>query len=313
MTRDLRIGVAGCGRLAEAGYVPALALTDGIALAAIADPDAGRRREVAVASGTSPSEHDTAAGLLAEAEVDAIVIASPPTSHEADAEAAVAAGVCALVEKPPAPDAAGAERIAALSPAPWIGFNRRFSLGWGLADVVPEGGSVALELRYRRFSWSPVSVRDPALIDLAPHLADLALRAGIGEPRAVRASSRRPERVRIEVEGERATARLACACDRPHRERAAVRDAAGSIVAARRIGGAVRGGLSRLAGGPHPLVSSLAAQLGELALAARGARPPNLASAVDGAAAMAVVGAAAESLAHGGRWVAVHGAELGAA
>lgn len=306
MPEALRIGLVGCGRLAEAGYAPAAAATDSVRIAALADPDPERLASVAAACQGSPVPHRDAGELLAAGGVDALVIAAPPEHHEAAARAAAHAGVPALVEKPPAPDAEGAERIAALDPPPWIGFNRRFSLGSGVAGALPPNGSIELELRYRRFAWAPVTVRDPALIDLGPHLIDLALLAGMGAPVRVRARSRRPEHIEIEVEGTTGTARIRCACDRPHRERVLIRDAAGGRVLERRIGGLVRGAVARLRTGPHPLVASLTAQLEALAAVVRGTEPAGedrLATAAEGFAVMRVVSACAASLAHAGEAV----------
>ena len=312
MSAGFVIGIAGCGRLAEAGYVPAAAHA-GVRVGALADPDAARLEAVAAtvvrAGGVRPAVHSSLDDLLARGGVDAVVIASPPDAHEAGARTANAAAAPALVEKPPAPDLAGAMRIATLDPPPWIGFNRRFSLGLGAAGSVPVGGSIDLEIRYRRFSWSPVSVRDPALTDLAPHLIDLALLVGIGEPRSVTARSSRPERVTIEVDGERATATIRCACDRAHRERLTVTDAAGRVILQRALGGPRELVLGRLRRGPHPLVASLAAQLDALGVAAGLGPAPLLgrmtagaapATAADGVRAMRVVADAAASLARAG-------------
>src|SRR5690606_26756939 len=126
----------------------------------------------------------------------------------------------------------------------------------GLSGALPAGGRVELELRYRRFSWAPLAVHDPALLDLAPHVVDLAMRVGLGEPSSVAARSPRPERVSIELRSERGEARLECACDRFHRERLVIRDADGGVVARRVQGGLWRGVLDRLRSGPHPLVAS---------------------------------------------------------
>jgi len=272
----------------------------------VADPDPERRSLLAR---DGVAAHASVEDLLEAGGVEAVVIASPPEAHEHATQAAAAAGVTTLVEKPPAPDAEGAARIAALNPMPWVGFNRRFALGANCAGLLPDGGTIDLELRYRRFSWAPVSVRDPALTDLAPHLVDLALRAGVGAPHAVSASSARQDRVEIELEGGAGTARIRCACDRMYRESLAMRDADGRLVERRRVGGIVRGLAARVGSGPHPLVASLAAQLDELALAARGETPATLASATEGAAVMRVIAAAADSLAHGGEPIALAGTE----
>ena len=297
VTAPVRIGIAGAGRLTALGYLPAASVSDRVEVVSVADPDPVRR-DLAAAAGVTP--YASTEAMVAAGGIEAIVVASPAAAHEPAARIAAAHGLAALVEKPPAPDLAGALRIAALDPAPYIAFNRRFGLGRGLGQVVPAGGEIELELRYRRFRWAPVEVRDPALLDLAPHLIDLALRAGIGAPRRVTARSRRPERIVIEIEGDAATARLDCACDRMHRESAIVRDPQGATVVRRRIGGILGGVLGRVRPGLHPLVASLAAQLDEFGQVVRGNGVTALAGAMDGAAAMAVVAAAAESLARGG-------------
>jgi predicted dehydrogenase len=301
MAAAVALGLVGAGRLAELGYLPAAELSQRARIVAVADPDP-RRLELLAGSGRTA--HGSAEALLAAGGVDGVVVASPADTHEHVARLATAQGLPVLVEKPPAPDLAGAQRIAALDPAPRIGFNRRFSLGDGLEACVPGSGSIELELRYRRFKWSPVAVRDPALLDLAPHLADLALRAGTGKARRVTARSARPERVEISVDGEAAQAAIKCATDRAHLERAIVRRADGRIVARSRYGGLVRGSFARLRRGPHPLVASLTAQIDEFAGWCTGEAAPRLATAADGVAAMAIVAAAAESLALGGEPVA---------
>lgn len=297
MSDAVRVGLAGCGRLAEMGYVPAAEALSELSIAAVCDPDPERRSIVGASTGAAGFA--SLGEMLENGGLDAVVIASPPSEHAAQAEATCAARMTTLIEKPPAHDLAGTIRIAALDPAPWIGFNRRFSLGRGIAGTLPTGGSLELEIRYRRRSWAPVEVADPVLLDLAPHLIDLALHAGLGEPRSVVATSERPERLRLRMEGANGTAEIGCACDLPHRERATVRSADDGLVVRRRLGGPIRGLVERVWPGPHPLAASLAAQLAELARAVRG-EVPALASAAEGVAVMRVVVAAAESLSRGG-------------
>lgn len=304
-----RLGIVGCGRLAEAGYAPAAAMTKGVQIAAVADPDEARRGAVVAACETSPSAHASVEALLGAGGVDALIIASPPAHHEHAARRACAAGVPCLVEKPPAPDVPGAERIAALRPAPWVGFNRRYSLGEEIAGRLAPGGSIELQIDYRRFSWAPVSVRDPVLLDLAPHLVDLALYAGLElSGLEARATSMRPERLSVELrDGDRA-ASLRCASDRLHRERLTVRDRAGGVVARRTIGGPLGAVTGRIRRGRHPLTASLSAQLADLARAVAGEAPRALATATDGLAAMRIIAAIAGSLARGGAPMRVDGA-----
>ena len=79
--RTLRVGLVGCGRLAERGYVPALKLAQGITLAALADPVLSRCDTVA----PGVPAYTSAAALLAAAEVDAVVLATPAAAHLAEA------------------------------------------------------------------------------------------------------------------------------------------------------------------------------------------------------------------------------------
>src|SRR5438876_8646929 len=106
----MRLGLVGCGRLAEIGYALAARRSGAVEIAAVADPDAARRDTVA---------HDTpgygsAAELIAAGGVDALVLATPAATHLADARLAAAAGLPTLVEKPPAPDAPAARALAEL-------------------------------------------------------------------------------------------------------------------------------------------------------------------------------------------------------
>ena len=173
----LRIGLVGCGRLAELGYVPAFSRAEEVVLAAVADPVAGRRDRIAgmaAARGVRPTSHAGAGELLAASDVEALVIASPPVEHLRQAQLAAGAGLPTLVEKPPALAGAGAEQLAALRPAPWIGFNRRFQHG---------GGHARAAARRRR-----ARARAPARLP-APILAAADRRRGRAHRHRARTSS----------------------------------------------------------------------------------------------------------------------------
>ena len=283
----LRLGLVGCGRLAEVGYVPAASGLADLELVAVADPDAARAEALAAALGPGVSAHRDAAALVAAAAPDGLIIASPPASHLADAEAA--AGIPCLVEKPPAHDLAAAAALAALEPAPWIGFNRRFQHGAPLLGRIPgEPYELELEIRYRRASWRPHTGGDDALLDLAPHLVDLALLlSGAGEA-AVRSATVARERATLELALGTGIATIRCATDRPYYERVAI-SAGGSVVASSTAGGPAKALLTRLPGIEHPLISSLRAQLAAFAEAVAGRDPGVLASADDGLRVMRVI------------------------
>jgi predicted dehydrogenase len=308
MTSELRIGLVGGGRLAELGYLPALRAAGGVRLTAVAELDPGRRGRMVGLTGV-PAHRDAAA-LLAAEPVDALVVATPAAAHLADARLAAAAGLPALVEKPPAADLAEARELAALTPAPWIGFNRRFTGAVaGLRASVPGGAPVGLrlEIGYRRGGWAAHTAADDALLDLGPHLVDLARWLTRAEVTGVRRATVAAERAEFDLLLGPARARIRCATDRPHRELIDIRHRDGDRVGRDRRGGllaAVRGRL-RPATGPHPLAASLTAQLEAFARAVRGADEPALGRAGDGVAVMAALAAVRASAADGGREVAV--------
>jgi len=301
----LRLGLVGCGRLAELGYVPAAQAAPGVRFVAVADPDRTRRGVVAAKLGASG--HARVGELLAAGPLDGLVVCTPAEQHEEVAAMAAQAGLTALVEKPPAPDAQGALQIAALRPAPWIAFNRRFDQGLKLRHSVPPGGDLTMKmvLHYRRDSWRPVARGDDALLDLAPHLIDLALYLTGSLPVAVRANATR-ERAGIVLATTRAEVRIECATNRPHHELVEIRGADGRLAGRAVSAGRARGALARLTGA-HPLVRSLRLQLEAYARALRGAEAGPLASAAEGAAVMRVLDAARRSDAVGGDTIAVEG------
>ena len=301
----IRLGLAGCGRLAEAGYVPALAGLDGVELVAVADPDAGRRSVVGPGLPGFPDAAALLAALPAGDAVDGIVIASPVGTHVDEASAAAAAGVVALVEKPPAADAAGAARLVELDPAPLIGFNRRFDVAALAArSAVDPTAPVGLDLvlRYRRTGWAPVSVHDDALLDLGPHLVDWARWISGREVAAVDRADLSPERAVVELRlapnehGAGGRARIEASADQPHTEAIEVRQG-GAVVASHRTGGTVEGIKGRVLqrGRPSLLVTTLRGELAAFAELLRSGDRGALAGPDDGVAAMVVLDAAREA------------------
>jgi predicted dehydrogenase len=308
--RELRLGVVGCGRIVERGYVPAALATPGVAIVGFADADSGRAdgcaRAWAEGSGNQVGVHADAEALLAAEPADAVLVASPAASHLAVATAAAEGGVPSLVEKPPAPDAAGAELLAGLDPAPFVAFNRRFLQGQELRADIPDAGwlELDLELRFRQDAWGAYQVRDDALLDAGTHLIDLAAHLAGAAPICVRRAVVETMRASFELELSRGRAQVHCATDRRHLERVEVRDRAGRQLARSRIGG-VRGRAASLRGAPHPLVLSLGRQLAALREAVHGGAAGPLATGADGFAALRVVEAIRRSAALGGAEVTV--------
>ena len=99
MAGPIRVGVAGVGHWANTAHLPAIEAHPDAVLAAIADPyrenlERARSRFEPVAVFSDPLE------MLATAELDAVVVATPHIHHHSIAAAAIAGGRHLLVEKP---------------------------------------------------------------------------------------------------------------------------------------------------------------------------------------------------------------------
>jgi predicted dehydrogenase len=284
--------MVGCGRIAELGYAPALGATTGFELRAVVDPDPARRGLLADATGATA--HPSVGELLAAGAPEAAVVCGPVATHVAALEELSAAGARCLVEKPPAPDAAGAARIAELDPPVSVAFNRRFDQGAAALAAIPPDASaldVDIEIGYRRGSWRPLGDLGDAWADLGPHLADLALLL-LGGGAEVTDADLTPREARVVVRSGRGSARLRAAIDVPHRERLTVSADGGARRVVSATPGPVRALARRLRGVEHPLVATLREQLRAFAAACRGDDSAPLATAADGVRAMRLVDAA---------------------
>ena len=103
----ITVGLVGFGKIARDQHLPAIQATEGLELAAIADPVAR--------PGTLPAYPDLAAMLAAHPDIDAISLCMPPCSRAAGAREAIAAGRHVLLEKPPCATLAEAEDLTHLA------------------------------------------------------------------------------------------------------------------------------------------------------------------------------------------------------
>lgn len=98
--RDVvRWGIIGCGDVTEVKSGPGFRLANNSALVAVMRRDGARAADYAKRHGVA-RWHDKAAALIADPEVDAVYIATPPDAHLACALQVAAAGKPAYVEKP---------------------------------------------------------------------------------------------------------------------------------------------------------------------------------------------------------------------
>ncbi len=303
MTGPVRVGLVGCGRLAERGYLPAFSNAEGVDLVAVADRDEAR---CAVVAPACPA-HASAAELLAATQIDLLVLAHAVEAHVADARVAAAVGVPSLVEKPPARTTAEAEGLAALDPPPWLGFNRRFEPAIGAFRSRLDTPPARLELEFTMLpsSWGARDGSEGALLDLGPHLVDLALWITGRAPQRVRVAHVSAAQATFEIDLDGVSARVHVSHGRAWRERLVCRDSRGRVIARLDRGGLPRRFAAKLRRTtPGPLVVSLAAQLTAAATAVRGGPVDDrLASVAQGIAAMRVLDAVAA--ADGNNWAAL--------
>src|SRR4051794_11684548 len=97
--KTIRWGIIGCGDVTGVKSGPALQKAAGSALVAVMRRDAGRAKDYADRHGV-PRWYADADALIQDPEVDAVYVATPPSSHMEYAIRALAAGKPVYVEKP---------------------------------------------------------------------------------------------------------------------------------------------------------------------------------------------------------------------
>lgn len=170
----VRVGVVGCGAVAQYGHLPAIQAEPGLELAAVCEVDPDRLAQVAAVTGAQPYR---SLDDLAAAELDALVITSPAPLHEEHIWWAAGQGLPVLCEKPLTLDEKGSVRaIEAMERAEqplYVGFTYRFS-------------PVALEIRRlirEGAVGQPKALRLIYLWDLHGAFADRERFTGVNERR----------------------------------------------------------------------------------------------------------------------------------
>lgn len=125
----LRIGLIGCGRIAQRFHLPVLATLEGVQLAAVAESDPSRREACRNLAPKVPLFSDFSE-LLEGGGVDAVVICLPPALHADAAVASFERGLHVYLEKPLAITVEDGIRVVAAwrraTTVGRLGFNFRF-------------------------------------------------------------------------------------------------------------------------------------------------------------------------------------------
>lgn len=140
----VRIGIIGCGPIAQAAHLPATVKAHNAQLYAIADRSA-RLRTYAAAVYEPHAVYADASELLADPQVEAVIIAVADEFHIPLTLQALAAGKHVLVEKPLGVDVASCLHLLTVSQTSdrivQVGNNKRFDPGIAFAhDMTPQIG-----------------------------------------------------------------------------------------------------------------------------------------------------------------------------
>ena len=185
----IRWGIAGCGWVARDYVAPAMIASENGSLAALYDVSAASLSRAAALFPDARPYSDPAAFFAA---IDAVYVASPNDAHRPLVEAAAAAGIPVLCEKPMATTLADARAMVAAcerAAVPYAtAFDQRFHPAHQHLSTLVQGGSLgtvtAVRIAYccwvgadfQGDNWriDPQRAGGGALMDLAPHGLDLA-------------------------------------------------------------------------------------------------------------------------------------------
>ena len=138
----IRYGIVGLGRAGWAIHIRQLREREDAQIVAVADPEAERRAEAEAEFGCAC--YDTIDGLLGDANVEVVVVATPSHLHARDTIAALRAGKDVIVEKPIGRDVDETDQILQVwretGKHLFVHQSRRFSGDfWFLKEVIESG------------------------------------------------------------------------------------------------------------------------------------------------------------------------------
>ncbi len=213
--KTIRWGILGAGDVAEVKSGPAFREAPGSELVAVMRRDGAKAQDFARRH-EARRWYDDAAALIADEEVDAIYVATPPSSHADYTVAALAAGKFVYVEKPMSTDIAGCDAMIAANES--VGGNRLvvahyrralplFEAVDGLLRKGAIGRPALVDIRLDQRAvegkkanpaenWRiDAAISGGGLFhDLAPHQIDLIIH-WFGEPKKIRGTSEADGRV----------------------------------------------------------------------------------------------------------------------
>ena len=192
MARRIRVGVAGCGKIARATHVPSLLNVPGVEVAALCDNDKKRTANIKELYGLDTPTFTRFDDML-QAGLDAVCLCTPNDLHVPMAHAAFKAGLHVLCEKPMAATLPEATRMIAAAKKAGrvlhINQSMRYSAPYVTAAELVAKGRIGQPVHARCIRaagttpdqrWSPgakwfVSKKRQGglILDIAIHMADV--------------------------------------------------------------------------------------------------------------------------------------------
>ncbi|MBI3971228.1 MAG: Gfo/Idh/MocA family oxidoreductase [Chloroflexi bacterium] len=182
MSAPLRLGIIGAGNLSSRRIYPCLHSIDNLVLAAVCDLDEEKARRNAQKFGGERVYTDFRR-MLAEADLDGVVVCVDPRAHEALAVEVMEAGLPVYTEKPPAVTAAGARRMLDTSRRTgrlcMTAFKKRYAPAYVKAKAIVDGLDfgpphlLSIDYASGPYNNDPANPRRWFLLDFALHIIDL--------------------------------------------------------------------------------------------------------------------------------------------
>jgi myo-inositol 2-dehydrogenase/D-chiro-inositol 1-dehydrogenase len=178
----VKVGVIGVGMIGQDHIRRIVGVLSGGAVVAVNDVDAARAEQVA-AGLPGARVHPSAEDLIADGNVDAVLVASWGPAHAEQVVAAIRAGKPVFCEKPLAPTVEACQRIldaemAAGRRLVQVGFMRRYDAGYRALKAALDDGSIGAPLMmhcaHRNPSVPPYGFTTEMMIsDAAVHEIDI--------------------------------------------------------------------------------------------------------------------------------------------